>query len=50
MSGGATIVSSRADSLKGLIEEAGLKQFVFVDEEENWETFIGAVSHALESL
>ena len=50
LSGGATIVSSRADSLKGLIEEAGLKQFVFVDEEENWETFIGAVSHALESV
>ena len=50
LSGGATIVSSRAVSLKGLIEEAGLRQFVFLDEEEEWESFVGAVGGALESL
>ena len=50
LSGGASIISSRAVTLKGLIEKADLRQFVFVDEREKWESFQGSVSRAIESV
>ena len=50
LSGGASIISSRAVALKSLIEQAGLSQFVFVNEDEDWEAFQGTVSRAIESV
>ena len=50
LSKGATFVSSRAVVLKSLIEQADLGQFVFLNEEENWESLEGTVSRAIESV
>ena len=50
LSGGATIISTRSVVLKGLIERADLSQFVFVNEEQKWESFQRTVSHAIHSV
>ena len=46
--GGATIMSTQAVVLRDLVEQADLKNFVFVDEKEDWRSYEGAVKSAIE--
>ena len=48
LSGGATIMSTQAVVLRDLVERADLKNFVFVDEKEDWQSYEGAVKSAIE--
>ena len=48
LSGSAAIISTKSVVLKGLIQRADLSQFVFLNEEEKWESFQRKVSRAIE--
>ena len=48
LSGGVTIMSTQAVVLRDLVEKADLKNFVFIDEKEDWRSYVSAVKSAIE--